>query len=128
MKTATIYNSDLHFEHKQWSRELLFWEDELKSFQNRLDELVVRWTDDRVLAELGQYQNQFTIHKNKINDLKEDIDLREHKLFEHLKENEGSMDRVYLKFHLDLRKRMETQRDIYNDLKYRFFRFLSKYM
>lgn len=37
-----IYNEDQHFEHKQWNSELAFWEDELKSFKNRLSELVNR--------------------------------------------------------------------------------------
>jgi hypothetical protein len=31
-----IFNEDLHFEHQQWRSELAFWEDELKSFKNRL--------------------------------------------------------------------------------------------
>jgi len=27
-----IYNEDFHFEHKQWNRELNFWQDELRTF------------------------------------------------------------------------------------------------
>ena len=27
MEKEVIFNSDLHFEHEQWSKELLFWED-----------------------------------------------------------------------------------------------------
>ena len=29
IKNEVIFNSDLYFEHKQWRRELFFWEDEL---------------------------------------------------------------------------------------------------
>lgn len=61
METVVIFNSDLHFEHKQWRRELFFWEDELKSFQNRLKELLKRWSDRKMLAQLEHYQNQFII-------------------------------------------------------------------
>ncbi|MFD0863781.1 hypothetical protein ACFQ1M_16315 [Sungkyunkwania multivorans] len=128
METTTVYNEDLHFEHVQWNKELAFWEDELKSFQNRLDELVQRWTDDRVLAELGQYQNQFIIHKEKIDELKEEIEAHELSIAEHLKKSENVIDRVHYRYHLAFRERMETQRDIYSDLKRRFFDFLSKYM
>ena len=34
-----VYNENLHFEHENWKSELAFWEDELKSFTNRLSEL-----------------------------------------------------------------------------------------
>ena len=62
METNVIFNSDLHFEHNLWRAELLFWEDELKSFNNRLSELVKRWTDKEVLAQLEHFQNQFVLH------------------------------------------------------------------
>ncbi|UOB17938.1 hypothetical protein [Abyssalbus ytuae] len=128
MKTQVIDNSDLHFEHVHWKKELLFWEDEIRSFQNRLDEIVEKWTDDKVLAELGQFQNNFTIHKNKIDELKDEIDSHEHSMAIHLKANENVIDRVHYKYHIEFRDKMETQRKIYNDLKKRFFTFLSKYM
>ncbi len=38
------------------------------------------------------------------------------------------MNVVLVKKHLDFRERMETQRQIYVDLKKKFFRFLTKYM
>lgn len=128
MEKTPIYNSDLHFEHQQWNRELEFWEDELKSFQNRLDELVTRWTDDKVLAELGQFQNNFLIHKGKINEYKEDIHAHELNISRHFEANKNVIDRIHFKQHAKFREQMETQRDIYNDLKKRFFKFLSKYM
>lgn len=128
METKLVYNSDLHFEHQQWNRELAFWKDELKSFQNRLDELVTRWTDDQVLAKLGQFQNQFNIHKNKIDEFKDDIHAHELTISKHFEANENAIDRIHFKHHVKFREQMETQRDIYNDLKKRFFKFLSKYM
>jgi hypothetical protein len=38
------------------------------------------------------------------------------------------MDVAMVKTHLEYREKMETQRQIYADLKKEFFRFLSKYM
>ena len=128
METKPVYNSDLHFEHQQWERELEFWEDELKSFQNRLDELVNRWTDEKVLAELSEFQNQFFIHGNKIGYLKERIHEHELNISRHLKDNEDVINRLHFEHHLKMRESMETQREMYCDLKKRFFRFLSKYM
>ena len=74
METQVVYNSDLHFEHRLWKNELLFWKDEIKSFQNRLDELITRWTDKEVLKELSQFQNKFIIHNNKIEEFLDKID------------------------------------------------------
>lgn len=52
MKSKILNNSNMHFEHAQWKLELAFWEDELNSFNNRLNELVFRWTNKDVLAQL----------------------------------------------------------------------------
>lgn len=128
MATQVIYNSDLHFEHMQWKKELLFWKDEIKSFQNRLDEIVNRWTDDKILAELGQFQNNFTIHNNKISELVNKIDTHEHNISVHFEANENCIDRVHLKYHEAFRDKLVTHRIIYNELKHKFFSFLTKYM
>ncbi|SDL36912.1 hypothetical protein [Kriegella aquimaris] len=128
MKTAIINNSDLHFEHKQWKSELDFWNDELKSFKNRLSELASRWTDKEVLAQLEHYQNEFILHGGIIEDLQEAIEKHEMNISGHSDENHESLDVAMVKNHLKFREKMETQRQIYADLKKEFFRFLSKYM
>ena len=98
-KTEVLYNENLHFEHKQWQSELAFWEDELKSFKNRLNELIPRWTNKEVLAQLAQVNS-----------------------------GRESLDTALTKKHIEFRNQMETQRQIYADLKKDFFRFLSKTM
>lgn len=123
-----INNSDLHFEHKLWKSELEFWNDELKSFKNRLAELVTRWTDKDVLAKLEHYQNEFLLHEGVIEDMEETIEEHEMSISGHSEANYESMDVAMVKNHLELRKKMETQRQIYADLKKEFFKFLSKYM
>lgn len=123
-----VDNSSLHFEHVHWNSELLFWEDEIKSFQNRLDEIINKWTNDNVLVESGQFQNNFIIHKKIINELKEEIDSHEQNIASHVNSNEDAIDRVHYRYHLDFREKIETQRNIYNNLKKRFFSFLTKYM
>ncbi|MBT2161609.1 hypothetical protein [Zobellia barbeyronii] len=128
MKTAVIYNSDLHFEHKQWESELAFWKDELKSFNNRLGELVTRWTDKDVLAQLEHYQNEFILHGNVIEDLQEAMEKHEMNISEHSNKLGDTMDVPMFSTHKEIREKMETQRQIYADLKKDFFRFLSKYM
>ena len=128
MERDVIFNSDLHFEHKQWRRELLFWEDELKSLQNRLNELVLRWTDKDVLAQLEHYQNQLIIQENAIGELEDFINLHELKISEQTKKGIDALDLQLVKKHNEIREQMDTQRNLYSDLKRNFFRFLSKYM
>ncbi len=123
-----IYNEDLHFEHQQWRSELAFWEDELKSFKNRLSELVTRWTDNEVLAQLEHYQNEFILHGRVIDDLQEVIEQHEIRIAAQTKTGQDTLDTLLVKKHVEFRNRMETQRQIYADLKKGFFRFLSKYM
>lgn len=123
-----VNNSDLHFEHVQWRSELDFWKDELKSFKNRLSELVTRWTDKGVLAQLEHYQNEFILHAGVMEDLQETIEEHETSIAGHSQKNDESMDVAFTKKHLEFRHKMETQRQIYADLKKEFFRFLSKYM
>ena len=128
MEKQVIHNSDLHFEHKLWQSELAFWEDELKSFNNRLSELVTRWTDKKVLLQLEHYQNQFILHGTVIDKLQEDINMHEVNMTAHYIKGEDVLNHSFVKKHIEFRNLMETQRQIYNDLKKEFFRFLSKYM
>jgi len=123
-----IYNEDLHFEHQQWRSELAFWEDELKSFKNRLGELVTRWTDKEVLAQLEHYQNEFILHDRVIDDMQEAIEQHEIRIAAQTKTGQDALDTILVKKHVEFRNRMEAQRQIYADLKKDFFRFLSKYM
>jgi len=128
METAVIFNSDLYFEHKQWRRELFFWEDELKSFKNRLDEIVKRWTDKNVLAQLEHYQNQFIIQEDVINKFQDDIFLHETNIAAHSKKGERVLNKKLVKKHIEFRNHMDVQRRVYTDLKKEFYRFLSEYM
>ncbi|MCF4101390.1 hypothetical protein L1I30_06915 [Gillisia sp. M10.2A] len=128
METQVFFNSDLHFEHVQWQRELLFWEDELKSFKNKLEELATRWTDKSVLAQLEQFQNKFIRHGEVIDELQHEINVHETNMAEHSIKNEEVLDYSLLKNHINFRSKIETQRSIYQDLKKDLFRFLSKYM
>lgn len=128
METVVLENSDLHFEHNQWRAELALWEDELKSFKKRLEELVKRWNNKDVLAQLEEFQNKFIIHGEVIDMLQHDINVHETDMAEHSKKGEDVIDRIYAKQHMEFRDRIETQRKIYTELKQSFFRFLSKYM
>jgi len=90
--------------------------------------LVTRWTDKEVLAQLEHYQNEFSLHEGVIEDLLKAIEEHETRIAGQSKEGQDALDTAMIKKHLEFRNKMETQRQIYADLKKEFFRFLSKYM
>ncbi len=128
MKEEVIFNTDLHFEHETWSRELDFWQDELESFQNRLNELVMRFTDKDMYANIEKFQNQLNIHEGVMNSIRTQIQMHESNIADHYKKDEDSMNREMVKKHLEIRDRMENQRDIICDMKKNLFSFLTKYL
>ena len=128
MKKELIFNTNLHFEHENWNRELNFWEDELASFQNRLEELAVRWTDKSVLAQIEKFQNQFLLEKEAINLIQDQIEMHETNMADHYEKNEDVLNKDLVEKHLKLRERMESERDLFHDMKKNLFRFLTKYM
>lgn len=127
MENTLIYDSDLHFEHKQWELELEFWQDELKTFKNRLSELIGRYEDQKVLAKLEHYQNEFILQEGVINNLEEIIEKHESNMAEHSKMGEEALDVSLVEKHVEFRKKMEAQRQIYAELKKDFFEFLTEY-
>ena len=128
MKEELIFNTDLHFEHETWRRELDFWQDELESFQNRLNELVMQYTDKDMYANVEKFQNQLCIHEEVMNSIGNQIQMHESNMADHYKKNEDSMNRDMVKKHLEIRRRMEIQRDIISEMKKNLFSFLTRYL
>lgn len=128
MKEELIFNTDLHFEHETWRSELDFWQDELESFQNRLNELVMNYTDKDIYANVEKFQNQLSIHEEVMNSIGNQIQMHESNMADHYKKNEDSMNRDMVKKHLEIRRRMEIQRDIISEMKKNLFSFLTRYL
>ncbi|HLO53800.1 MAG TPA: hypothetical protein VK169_05890 [Saprospiraceae bacterium] len=127
-KQNSIYLSDLHFEHKQWNSELMFWKDEIATFEHRLEEIVSRYTSKDVLSKLEHFQNQLILHGNAITYLLKDIKTHEKELSQFAMEHPVAIDHVRFDDHTGLRIKMETQRELYTEMKKLFFDFVSKSM
>ena len=125
MKTELIQNSDLHFDHKQWNNELDLWQDELKSFNKRLEELVMRSTDKDVMVQVEHFQNVFIIHTKVVDALKRHIKVHETNMAFHSKKGEDVIDQVYVQQHLEIKNRIKTQRNLFGELKKEFLPFIS---
>jgi|SRR5690554_929278 hypothetical protein len=128
MEKQVLYNDNMHFEHQLWKRELDFWKDELKSFNNRLSEIASKWTNKEVLAQLEHYQNEFILQGGVIEELEESIEKHETRIAGQSKIGQDALDTKMAKKHIKFRNQIESQKEIYSDLKKKFFRFLEKYM
>ncbi len=126
MTEKKIYLSDLHFHHTLWLNELKFWEEELKIFTKRLEEVIVKWTDTEIKAHLEHFQNQFIRHKEVIDILKHDVRSFEKQLANYAEEHPIAIDHVYFKDHTMLRDSMETQQNLFGELKKEFYDYIKK--
>ena len=117
MATENALLSDLHFEHKVWINEMNFFEDEIQTFERRLEELARQYLPKReVMVDLEHFQNQFIRQKEVINELKHEVRMHEQYLVELAEANPTSIDQPKVKDHVALRERMETFRKIYLEL------------
>ncbi|WP_452598326.1 hypothetical protein [Pontimicrobium sp. MEBiC01747] len=123
-----IYISDLHFEHTAWKSELSFQKDELKIFQNRLEEVASRWTKKEVMVQVEHFQNNFLRHNEVVDTLLHKINIHEDELSTFAKEHPIALDHIHFNDHKAFRDEIETQRKIFSELKTEFLRFLTETM
>lgn len=123
-----VFINDLHFEHTLWLRQLDFYRDEVGIFENRLEELVQRWDQHDVLAQLERFQNQFIREREVIDILQHDIRAHENSLAAYAKEHPIAIEQVHFADHEGLRERMARFRQIFEDLKQDFMVFVAKFL
>lgn len=120
--------AELHEDHKLWKNELDFYKDELKIYNHRLEELVVKYTNKEMLAELEHFQNTFIRHNNVIDELISEINEHEKKFEKIALDNPVANDKVRFESHDEHEDKILTERKIYNELKTDFTKFLRRYM
>ena len=125
MEKPFLNSSNMEFEHQRWKGEIEFWKNELESFNSKLSELITRWADKEELAEVGYYQKQFIYHGGVIEDLLESIEQKEMRISSLNNSNNLRENSALSEKHIELRNRMETQREVYAELKKNIFRFLE---
>lgn len=127
-KPPVKHYSDLHFEHKVWLNEMQFYKDEIRTFHSRLEEIVGRYTDKTVLAQLEQFQNRFIREKEVIDELHHDIKQHENYLELEIAKAPVASEHRLFNDHGVLRDKMSSFSKLHMELKQEFFGFLSKWM
>ena len=68
------------------------------------------------------------IQEKEFYSLKDQIAMHEKNMAAHYEKNEDVLNEMFVSQHLALREVMETERNLYDNLKKDFFRFMTKYM
>ena len=128
MGKPILYESHMEFEHQQWKREIMFWEEEIKSFNHRLSQLRSYWKNKEGLFPIEYYQKKFMLQAHITEDLLMSIDIHESQASSQDDVDTIMLDTQMSKGHIEFRKRMKTQRDLYDELKRNTYRFFDKYV
>ncbi len=126
---ATISIRSLHMEYQLWTRELIFYKEEIRIFEDHLTAILKRNNKNGVPAQVEHFQNQFILQKEVIDYLKHDLQVSERQLAGFVYEMSGDgIDNIKMDNHGSLRERMTTFRKIYRDIKNEFRRFEMHWM
>ena len=120
----TISIKSLHLEYQLWVRELTFYKEEIKIYEDHLEDIVTKNEDIEIKIQVEHFQNQFIRQKEVIDILKHDLNVSEKQLAQLASKLSGSgIDSMKLDNHGRLREKMATFRKIYRELKQEFRRF-----
>jgi len=126
---ATISIRGLHREYQLWTRELIFFKEEIKIFEAHLAAVLTRNNKNGVPEQAEHFQNQFILQKEVIDFLRHDLIVSERQLASFAQELSGEgIDGIKMDNHGKIRERMSTFRKIYREMKNSFRRFEMQWM
>ena len=126
MKTEKIYTQ--HGENKEWASNLLFYKDEIKIMENRLQEIVSKNTSKEILAQVEHFQNQLIIQKDQVDRINHEINLNNNAIVGEIKKSIIASDHRSMGDHTVIRDNMKSFESIFISLKIELKTFLSKWM
>lgn len=124
--TSQKYIHELHAEHNEFLSILAFAKDEIKTFKNRLNEVVIANNKQEIMAQVEHFENQFLRHNEVIDELKHEIHECEVRISTIAQQNNVATDHRKVDDHAELRDQMVTFNKIYGELKAEFKMFLEK--
>lgn len=119
---------ELHFEHKVWVSNMKFYLDELMIFENRLKEIIGRYTKVEVTSRVEHFQNQFIRQREVAQQLISKCNDHEKFLGNQAKDHPIAIDHVLFADHTRLRDEVTIYDKIYRELKTDFMNFLTRWM
>lgn len=126
MKTEKVYTQ--HEENKQWMNSLLFYTDEVKIMQGRLEEVASKNTSKEIMAQVEHFQNKLIINRESIDILKHEINLSNDAISGEIKKNETAIDHRKIADHTLIRENMGSFEKSFSSLRTEFKEFAAKWM
>ena len=120
--------AELHVEHKEWLNKLLFYKDDLKIMQSRLDEIASKNNIKEVLVFVERFENQFKIQKEQIDVLNHDIKQHVNKIEESIINNPIASNHRKMDDHAEEREKMIRFEELFAELRKDLLSFLSKWL
>lgn len=114
-----------YHENKTWERSLDFFKQENAFLKTRLSEVVDHKTDKEFLALAEQFQNQFILKDEFIDELRHDINLQQVVLKDYQLPGNAAVDGKLSKKQVKLRNEIEYLEKDFTNLKNEFNRYLA---
>jgi hypothetical protein len=122
MLVATHKNELLHLEQELWAKELSYLHEEISVLERFLAEVYYRNNHEDVLSQIDHFETRFILQKDWLSKMKHDIEHYENPSATSLLEPEKELN------HNAMKIQMEVNRNINNQLKDSFLKFLVKWM
>jgi 6-pyruvoyl-tetrahydropterin synthase len=123
-----MYITDLHLQHTEWKNTLLFYVDDIKTLDHRLQEVLSKNNDKEVLAMAEHFQNQLMLQKNRaaeiLHSIKESLNLVEAEVNNH----PVATDHRKMELNSTLRDEVADYVTHFSELRHEAIRFFSKWM
>lgn len=123
-----MYITDLHLQHTEWKNTILFYVDDIKTLDHRLQEVLSKNNDKEVLAMAEHFQNQLILQKNRaaeiLHSIKESLNLIEAEVNNH----PVATDHRKMELNSKLRDEVADYSNHFNELRHEAIRFFSKWM
>ena len=123
-----MYITDLHLQHTEWKNTLLFYVDDVKTIEHRLQEVLSKNNDKEVLAMAEHFQNQLILQKNRAGEILHSIKESLNRIEAEVHNHPVATDHRKMELNSKLRDEVADYANHFNQFRHEAIRFFSKWM
>lgn len=116
----------LHFEHREWLNRFEFYKNEFSNYERLLGEVAVKNTSHVITPQVEHFQNQFVLQREKLDVLKHNVKQSENAIEERMKDNAVAWEHQSMPAETELRNKVVSFDEMFNELKAEYRAFLQK--
>jgi len=109
-------------------RGLVFYKEEIKILQHRLEEVASKNNSFEARQGIEHFQNQFVLHNNNIDELKHKVNLLIEEMSNDALHHEGRIEKERLIEEISLKEEYNILEKMIKEMRHEFNLFLSKWM